>query len=413
MISSLKYENAGKRDLRFDWLRGFAIFGMSVAHVSIASYYDYLYGNSQFLTSVTEMFFFMSGFLLGLVSVGRQFQVTMDRIVRRTWQVYLVTVSIAFGFGAALLLARVRVWGELPFVYFRDITDWVVRILTLMDSFHFSNILILYVFFLAASVFAMWALQTGRTWYVVAVSMGIYLLSYLDPELTRLPFATFRHLGFNNPVFFLAMVLGYHNHQIEDWWHSRRRYVLMDAIIMAFGAAGIVGFIYIHVNQVPGWRWLESYDLATRMDYFPLLNLLLTFFYLRVYLLFLTYFWKPLDKLVGWFFRPMGERALEAFWIHLVAIPLFYLIPGLPEKPPLWLGTLWVSLYLALFYGLFRLLTWWRYKILAATPRGRVLADWLPFLTMVVTLLAFIAAAIIYVVPDYVWQDKLPFLFPN
>jgi len=60
----------GKRDLRLDFLRGIAICFMSVNHLESNSYFNNL-TQGHIYASAAEGFVFLSGFVLGMVTLGR------------------------------------------------------------------------------------------------------------------------------------------------------------------------------------------------------------------------------------------------------------------------------------------------------------------------------------------------------
>lgn len=413
MSSDWQYIQIGKRDLRLDYLRGYAIFIMATSHIGLNSIYLWFTGGGNFLVGATEIFFLISGYTLGMINHGKSLYHALDRLIPRIWQVYLFSLSIAFGFSAYSLVPDSSVARLVDLQGFQDIFATVVRFITLKLHFFYSDILILYVFFLSGAVLALWALLRGWWRYVLSFSMAIYLISFLFPEQTDLPFATLRHLGMNNPLFFCAMIFGFYSRQIGTWWDRVKFHSLVDRGVILLGVLGIALYIYYLLAHPAGWGWLEDYLLEARFTRLPPLSIFLACFYLRGFYLLLTYFWQPVFRLFGWFILPIGQKPLEGFWIHLVLIAGFRQLASFPHGPSLAAASLWATVYLLVFYLAVRGFTWFRFEWLLSTPRGQVLADWLPFLTMVITLLAFIASAIIYVVPDYVWQDKLPFLFSN
>ena len=67
----LAYDTGAKRDLRIDFLRGAAMVGMIVDHTGGDSSWLYvLTGGNRFFMSAAEAFFFMSGFVTGVVYSG-------------------------------------------------------------------------------------------------------------------------------------------------------------------------------------------------------------------------------------------------------------------------------------------------------------------------------------------------------
>src|SRR5689334_18236761 len=61
------YRPMGSRDLRLDFLRGFAVLAMVVDHIGGPSWLYALTGGNKFYTSAAEGFIFISGLLVGVV----------------------------------------------------------------------------------------------------------------------------------------------------------------------------------------------------------------------------------------------------------------------------------------------------------------------------------------------------------
>src|SRR5918997_441518 len=65
-LSRLAYAPASGRDLRFDFLRGMAVFAMLVDHLAGPSRLYLLTGGNRFYTSAAEAFVFISGVVVGM-----------------------------------------------------------------------------------------------------------------------------------------------------------------------------------------------------------------------------------------------------------------------------------------------------------------------------------------------------------
>ena len=61
------YRSASSRDLRLDWLRGYATMAMVVDHIGSSSYLYVVTGGNIFFVSAAEAFVFISGMIVGLV----------------------------------------------------------------------------------------------------------------------------------------------------------------------------------------------------------------------------------------------------------------------------------------------------------------------------------------------------------
>src|SRR5829696_9744142 len=92
------YQDAGTRDLRLDFLRGFAVLAMVVDHVGGPSFLYAVTGGNRFYTSAAEGFIFISGLLVGVVygriALRDGFDVAMRKALERAGVLYLLTVGV-------------------------------------------------------------------------------------------------------------------------------------------------------------------------------------------------------------------------------------------------------------------------------------------------------------------------------
>ncbi|MEW5717934.1 MAG: OpgC domain-containing protein, partial [Chloroflexota bacterium] len=112
IFSDWAYANADQRDLRLDFLRGFAVFIMIVDHFGGASWLYLLTGNNAFYVSGAEAFVFISGLVVGMVYGGiareQGLRIAQIKSLRRTLTLYKLTVFLTLSFS---LLSR---WLALP-----------------------------------------------------------------------------------------------------------------------------------------------------------------------------------------------------------------------------------------------------------------------------------------------------------
>ena len=77
-------------------------------------------------------------------------------------------------------------------------------------------------------------LLAGTTAVVLGLT-GIYVWSQVDPEHLYLPFATFRNLAANSPIFLGGLVLGWHRDAVGRAWQASRLRVPVDLAIQLAG----------------------------------------------------------------------------------------------------------------------------------------------------------------------------------
>ena len=338
-------------------------FGLSQSYLHEAS------GRAGFLISAAEAFLFISGFTLGFITIGRTPEQATTRLAARTWTVYLATVGISLGLGLVALTTHFQLWGELEAGSFAGVWAWIGQVLVLRTAFNGADILIAYVLYLAVAIGALRLMTAGRSWGVVAATVGAYTLSQLAPtESVTFGFASFRALLPNTPLFFGGLVIGYHRHRIAAAWNAVPFRRALDGVIVAVG----IGLAWLHSDDWAGWEWLgervagpeRTEPLGLREVEMPVVPLLIVFLYLRIAWLIADLLWRPLRRSLGWFLLPLGAASLFPFTMRLVAVPIESTLPWWPDDDiGRWAATGWVVLYLAVIYG-------------AVLCRRRVL-DWL------------------------------------
>src|SRR5688500_15929609 len=146
------YRAEGTRDLRFDFLRGFAVLAMVVDHIGGPSFLYAVTGGNKFYTSAAEAFIFISGLLVGVV-YGRiaardGFVAGMRKALERAGVLYLLTVGVTL---PLLVLSEIL---DLPWatgVQFTDPWALVIGILTLHRTYYLIDVMVLYTLLLAVA----------------------------------------------------------------------------------------------------------------------------------------------------------------------------------------------------------------------------------------------------------------------
>jgi hypothetical protein len=87
----------------------------------------------------------------------------------------------------------------------------------------------------------------------------------------------------------------------------------------------------------------------------------------------LTYFWRPIERALGWLLIPLGEASLYVFLMHLLFVGLIDQLPGyfdtIPSFDAVWPVRIWVNtaLYAGTILGLWLMVR--RQFLFAIVPR--------------------------------------------
>jgi hypothetical protein len=271
-------------------------------------------------------------------------------VLKRTWQVYLATLVLSFGFASLVLLTGIELWEE-GIVVIRsldDLREMAIGILTMRYIVHGSDVLIVYVVYLGLSPLALWGMRKKHTGWVIAAILCIYVLSLLSLEMTELPFASFRHLAANNLIFFGGLVIGYHRDKISQKWSQLKLSQVVDGLVIAIG----IFLLYLYTTDFEAFPILG--ELIFQDEYrewdLPPLNLMIVYIYIRVFWIMTTYLWKPLNQITGWLITPLGQASLFTFMLHLALIPIFWNIPEIFDDLNMLTASFWnAALIVVLF----------------------------------------------------------------
>jgi hypothetical protein len=328
----------GGRDLRIDFLRGFAVLAVIVDHLGGPSPVRLITGGGHFYTSAAEGLVLLSGLVAGLSARKTVDRVglssAMRRLAARAWELYLLTVLLTIGVaaaGIALHLSGTSSWQSL------DLTTLLVDALVLARPISFAEIPRMYAVFLVLAPVAVYGMRRGHTGAVLLGSWGLWGMQQLQPMPADLPWVGqigFFPLSVWQAPFFTGLALGFHRQtigqRIDQLW--RRRLLVLSSIAVAL-MVGLFALTQPHhwaVQQVfaqlgLGGVLLPGLDLITALfDKAPLCIgrvaasvLAFPFFWLAA-----DRAWPWLRRGLGWLCLPLGQNALAAFTLHVLLVVL-------------------------------------------------------------------------------------------
>ncbi len=371
------------RDLRIDLLRGYFVVAMIVDHVRGQSPLYLLTGGNRFYASAAEGFILTSGLVTGLVYrrlIDRgDLGTSLHKLLSRAASLYLLTI------GLTLLFLPVSEILYLPWAQGVDLSNplrLVVSILTLHRTYYLVDVMLLYTVLFVLVPLAFVIMTRGRSWHVLAASWLLWGLFQFFPDYTALPWPIAGNYLFHfsawQVLFFSGLVMGYHQERIPALGCRATRIALFAT---GLGTAGLIALYFIidpptalmpatiatGTNLLHDLRlWVQDY-LFAKVDLRPgrLLASAITFTFLFVMT---THFWRPVRRLVGWLFLPLGQHALYAYTVHVlitgviaIAIaPLRLAYPG-----PQWLNAVIQIASVLLIWVLVR------WQVLAPTDKTR------------------------------------------
>lgn len=341
-----RYAIPGKRDLRIDMLRGIALVMMVVAHTEILSLVNIFTWERFGLTTGAEGFVILSGFMLGMLNRQRlQKEVLLTiswTLWRRAGKIYLVNLIIIL---LMLALSKVNFVNTFEVTHFVDRYSgtvwalfpttpqiretWFNIILYLQIGPHQTQILGLYICLLLISPLFLALLQARCVGWLLLASLAGYLSYQL--WATRLTVAEFE---FAFPllawqlIFVCGMCCGWYKEELMSLARTPVGYGVMGimviyALVLMFIAQNHTNpfmppALLMHVIPPADFNWFYHH-LAGKNALGPCRVLNDFSLMLLVYLI-LTFCWRPLERLFGWFLIPLGQHSLYTFILHVFVV---------------------------------------------------------------------------------------------
>lgn len=344
----------GKRDLRIDLLRGLAIVSMVVNHLECRSYFNNI-TQGHIYASSAEGFVFLSGFVLGFVTLQRIDKIgltsAMQKLLERAKILYFTSFILIAGLG---LLSTVAPGMTRP-SFERAPGEWW-QILLAAGTLHLAppiiDILQLYVLCLLASPGIFWLLRRGLLLPLLTASWTLWWIQQVHPYSF-----SFQPLDRAHPYFVFStwqilyvhgVAAGYHKDKLAKMWKRLPKVPLLLGMVAIVAAALVAAHFDLQLGTWPVkvqdralWLRLTDRSINGPIRLVTLLGLFSLMFVA------VDRFWVPLDKMLGKLLIPLGQNSLYVYIIHVPLTLIWFMIPGLIQ------GSTWlVSLAQAIAIGL-------------------------------------------------------------
>ncbi len=366
ILQAWRYDpNVGeKRDFRLDFLRGIAIVFMVVNHLESHSYFNNI-TQGHIYASAAEGFVFLSGFVLGMVTLKRidreGLKSAMRKLLARSRVLYITSFTLMVVLG---LLSTIAPGMTRPSFEAAPGAWW--QIIVAAATFHLAppviDILQLYVLLLLVSPGIFWLLRRGFWLPALAISWSLWGLQQVHPysfslhpidrEFPYFTFATWQLLYVH------GLLMGYYRTAVGRVWKRIPKLPLL----LAMGGL-VIGFIVAAQYDIQLGLWPANVtDRALWLCFtdrsingpLRLVNLVALF---SLMFAAVDAFWKPLYKTLGSLLVPLGQNSLYVYILHVPATIVWFLIPGLVQGSA-WLTTLLQAVAIAGFWLLIK------YKVL-------------------------------------------------
>jgi hypothetical protein len=383
------YTDPSSRDSRVDLLRGMAIVFVVVNHLGMTSLFQLLTQEAVGFVSGAELFVLFSGLVVGMVygpRVKADFGTVVDLTSRRAAKLYVTALAVLIGVFLISLLPVFQtdtlttfvdqgtggaghtgagrtydLYAGMESLFQFPVPPQVLPAVLLLQFGPWQfNVMGLYVVLLLVSPLILAALNRGKAVWVLAATLAVYVVGALT-RFRILPsqFEDSFPLLVWQVLFVIGLVAGFHRHRIISWFSDHTWAVAActaAAFIFAFLSWGnpyLANGFDVRLSIVPDTVYRSMYDLFFGRTYLApgrLLNVLLLV--VAAYA-FLTAYWKPVARALGWFLIPLGRATLYVFIIHVVLIAVIANIPAL-RQGDIWINTAAYALVLGLLWVMVR-----------------------------------------------------------
>jgi hypothetical protein len=344
LLTRWRYAEDGRRDLRLDFLRGYAVFAMICDHVAGISWFSPFTGANRFVTSAAEGFVLLAGLVLGMVYGPRiatsGWLAAADPILRRAAVLYCVTVGLTLVFVGLFQFTELKLWLDRAHgLGLADPVELVVGTLTLHFVYHGTDILLLYCVLIAVSPPLLLFLSRGRWLPVLAASWLIWLAHQFYPAQVAIPWTVTNAYYFPvaswQVIFVSALVVGFYRERVARLFSRVPVVIWLGAF--SIGLAVLIVLQRAHdTGRLASWPILGPLagDLYYQVFDKPSVaigRLVATAIVAGFTYSLATIFWVPLRKALGRLFLPLGFSSLRAYGTHLLIIVVVYNVGLLAE----------------------------------------------------------------------------------
>ena len=318
---------ASQRDLRLDFLRGYAVFVMVVNHIGGQQSWLYpITGGNQFYISAAEAFVFISGLVMGIiyrrVAARQGLRAVLRKSLGRARTLYLQTVGLTLLFAAASVVFQAP-WasGAPP----QSLASWLWEVLTLHQAYYLTDVLLLYTFLVVAAGPLLVLMARGFTPLVLLLSWGLWAVWQRNPGGLELPWAVTNNSVFPatawQVLFISGLVLGFHREALARVLGRIPRWL----VLVGCGLA-LAWFINLYRTELAFFGGSPYRDLVIAHLYVkPNVGLgrLLVFGLVFSFAFALVSVGRQaVLRGLGWLLLPLGQHALLAYGLHLFVVLL-------------------------------------------------------------------------------------------
>jgi len=386
--STWGYVDTGStRDLRLDFMRGIVIPLFFASHFEYFSALMYIGWERVGVVSTAEIFVILAGIVVGMV-FGKRLKneglaASMPALIDRSVKLYLTNVMLIF------IIAAIRYLPEIdstiittfhsPFTgktypLFPPMEEGVFKLISqallLRVGPHQFQIIGMYVaMFILVTPFVFFMISRKRVGLLLGISWVIYFINFGAHEPNH-GTPAFRPTGaqfeYAFPVlawqliYTHGVVAGYFKKDLYEFFAtSLGRLILYLSFALTFAFFILTWnnpmpqFSDISLQMIPPetfYSWYDQYFQKYKLGLGRILNVVVLL--ITMYAI-LSRCWQPINKVLGWFFIPLGQASLYVFYVHIFFLLIIANTP-LPEMKDFWINTMIHAALLFIIWAMVR-----------------------------------------------------------
>ena len=320
------------RNKVLDLLRGHYLLAILIDHFNrFPSIYELYNAKGNLWVSAATGFVFMSGYLIGLVSLSKLqrhgFTFASKSLLRRGLKLYFVSVALTLVYSnIGLALGS---WPDIGVgIKYTNFLDQLLQALLFNYTYGWADLLIFYSILILISPLILWFLHKECWKSVLLVSFSLWLYGIITPGVQRVSASYFSLISWQF-LFVLGMLVAYHRGFVSALY--RRMFVEQSSLLAKLVLAGVffgsvvLSYLDVYRGVFAGTPKQIISVLFEKVELGPGRLLLFFIWFVFFYTLFL-YLERPLSKYFGWLFLTFGENSLLTYVVQsAVLFASFYI----------------------------------------------------------------------------------------
>ncbi len=314
--------NLKTRNKVLDLLRGHYLVAILIDHFNrFPSVYELYNAKGNLWVSAATGFVFMSGYLIGLVSLSKLqkhgFVFAANSLFKRGIKLYFVGVILTLLYSnIGLALGRWPDIGE--GIKYSSFIDQLGQALLFNYSYGWADLLIFYSILILVSPLILWFLHKGHWTIVLLTSFLLWLYGIVTPGIQRVSASYFSLISWQF-LFILGMLSAYHRVFISSLY--RRLFVgggnilAKLALVGVFLGSVVLSYLDVYRGVFGGVSKQIITFLFDKVELGPG-RLLLFFVWFVFFYTLVLYIERPLSKYFGWIFLTFGRNSLLTYVVQ-------------------------------------------------------------------------------------------------